>query len=220
MKRWIKIERIPGVLASAYEKATRMVIDSYYSQIADEIASYFTSGTILDLGTGPGHLPVEIVRRRPEVRIIGIDLSKKLIEMARANAAKAGFSHQLSFEVGNSAGLHFENDAFDMVISTGMLHSLKDPVKVLKEIYRLLKDGGQAWIYDPAKVASDVDREKWIAKLSLGEKFFLRTFELLGLHNPIKTYRRDQVIPMIEASGFKDYHIEERDKEIRIKLKK
>ena len=107
-----------------------------------------------------------------------------------------------------------------MVISTGMLHSLKDPVKVLKEIHRVLKEGGQAWIYDPAKVASDVDREKWKATLSLSEKFFLWIFELLGLHKPIETYHREQVIPMIEASGFKDYHIEEKDREIRIKLKK
>ena len=166
-----------------------MVIDSYYSQVADEIASGFTSGTILDLGTGPGYLPVEIVKRKPEAKIIGIDLSKKLIRMARANAARAGFSHQLRFEVGNSGRLHFEDNSFDMVISTGMLHSLKDPVKVFTEIYRVLKDGGQAWIYDPAKVASDVDRLKWKASLNSREKFFLWLFGLLGLHKPIKTYQ-------------------------------
>jgi ubiquinone/menaquinone biosynthesis C-methylase UbiE len=220
MKRLIKIQRIPGVLASSYEKATRLVIESYYSQVADEIASNFATGTILDLGTGPGYLPVEIVRRKPEIKIIGIDLSKKLIHMAQDNAAKAGFSDQLSFEVGNSARLRFDDDVFDMVISTGMLHSLKDPVRVLKEIYRVLKRGGQAWIYDPAKVASDVDRLKWKASLNSREKFFLWLFGLLGLHKPIETYHRDQVLPMIEASGFNDYRIEEKDNEIRIKLKK
>jgi ubiquinone/menaquinone biosynthesis C-methylase UbiE len=220
MKRLIKIQRIPGVLASSYEKATRLVIESYYSQVADEIASNFAAGTILDLGTGPGYLPVEIVRRKPEIKIIGIDLSKKLIHMAQDNAAKAGFSDQLSFEVGNSARLRFDDDVFDMVISTGMLHSLKDPVRVLKEIYRVLKRGGQAWIYDPAKVASDVDRLKWKASLNSREKFFLWLFGLLGLHKPIETYHRDQVLPMIEASGFNDYRIEEKDNEIRIKMKK
>ena len=219
-KRWIKIQRIPGVLASSYEKATRLVIESYYTQVADEIASSFAGRTILDLGTGPGYLPVEIVRRKPEITIIGIDLSKNLIRMAQANAAKAGFARQLRFEVGNSAKLRFKNNSFDMVISTGMLHSLKDPVRVFKEIYRVLKNGGQAWIYDPAKVASDVDRLKWKASLTSRERFFLRVFKLLGLHKPIETYDRYQVLPMIEASGFKDYHIEEPDNEIRIKLKK
>jgi len=220
MKQWIKIQRIPGVLASSYEKATRLVIESYYSQVADEIVSSSATGTMLDLGTGPGYLPIEIVKRNPEINIVGIDLSKKLIHMAQANAAKEGFSIQLRFEVGNSASLRFDDDVFDMVFSTGMLHSLKDPERVLKEIYRVLKQGGQAWVFDPAKVASDVDRVKWKASLSFGEKFFLRLFKLLGLHKPIATYHRDEVLPMIEASGFKEYNIEEKDNEIRIKLKK
>ena len=220
MKQWIKIQRIPGVLASSYEKATRLVIDSYYSQVADEIVSRFTAGTMLDLGTGPGYLPIEIAKRQPDINIIGIDLSKKLIHMARTNAAKAGLSDQLRFEVGNSARLRFGDDAFDMVLSTGMLHSLKDPVRVFKEIYRVLKKGGEAWVFDPAKVASDVDRVKWKASLTIGEKFFLQLFKSIGLHKPIATYRRDEVLPMIEASGFKDYGIDEKDDEIRIKLKK
>ena len=197
-----------------------MVIDSYYSQVAGEIISSFTAGSMLDLGTGPGYLPVEIVKRQPNINIIGIDLSKKLIHMAQANAAKAGLSDQLRFEVGNSARLRFDDEVFDMVLSTGMLHSLKDPVRVFKEIYRVLKKDGHAWVFDPAKVASDVDRVTWKASLSFGEKFFLRLFKILGLHKPIATYHRDEVLPMIEASGFKDYKIEEKDDEIRIKLKK
>jgi ubiquinone/menaquinone biosynthesis C-methylase UbiE len=220
MKQWIKIQRIPGVLASSYEKATRLVIKSYYSQVADEIASSFATGTMLDIGTGPGYLPVEIVKRKPDINIIGVDLSKKLIHMAQTNAVKASLSGRLQFQVGNAANLRFDDDTFDMVISTGMLHSLKNPVAVLKEIYRVLKKGGHAWVFDPAKVASDIDRAKWKASLSLSDRFYLRLFKLLGLHKPIATYRRDEVLPMIEASRFKNYNIEEKDNEIRIKLKK
>jgi len=197
-----------------------LVIESYYSQVADEIVSSSATGTMLDLGTGPGYLPIEIVKRNPEINIVGIDLSKKLIHMAQANAAKAGLSGQLQFEVGNATNLRFDDDVFDMVISTGMLHSLRNPVKVLKEIYRVLKKGGQAWVFDPAKVASDVDLAKWKASLSFGDKFYLRLFKLLGLHKPIATYRRDEVLPMIEALGFKNFQVEEYDNEIRIKLKK
>ena len=76
MKQLIKIERIPGVLASTYEKATRMVIEEYYGPVAEEIVSSFTSGVVLDLGTGPGYLPIEIARRAPDINIIGVDLSR------------------------------------------------------------------------------------------------------------------------------------------------
>jgi len=172
-----------------------MVIEAYYGQVAEEIVSNFQSGEILDLGTGPGYLPIEIVRRAPDITIIGVDLSRKLIQMAQANAAKSGLSHQLRFEVGNSAGLRFDDGVFDMVISTGMLHSLKNPVAVLKEIYRVLKNGSVAWIYDPANVTPYIDKKKWKASLNIRERSFLWFFKLLGLHNPIAAYTREQVIP-------------------------
>lgn len=220
MKAWIKIERIPGVLATAYEKATRMVIESYYRPVAAEIVADLNEGTILDLGSGPGHLPIEIAKRSPRLKVIGVDLSRKLVEIARLNAATTGLTERLTFQVGNAGRLDFADSSFDMVISTGMLHSLKDPVAVLQEIHRVLKVDREAWIFDPARVASRVDREKWKASLTLRERFFLGLFKLLGLHKPIETYTREQAIALIKQTDFQKYWIDEKDKEIRIKLKK
>ena len=121
MRPWVKIERIPGVLASAYEKATRLVIDSYYRRIAEEIVAHLDNGDILDLGTGPGYLPIEIIKRSSGIHITGVDLSRKLIQMARSNAAKAGFANHLDFQPGNAGRLEFDDASFDLVISTGML---------------------------------------------------------------------------------------------------
>jgi ubiquinone/menaquinone biosynthesis C-methylase UbiE len=220
MKEWIKIERIPGVLASAYAKATRMVIESYYSPIAREIVANLNEGSLLDLGTGPGYLPVEIVKGSPSINVIGVDLSRKLIEMARSNAAKAGLTDRLTFKVGNAGRLDFSDSSFDMVISTGMLHSLKEPVNVLQEIYRVLKPDSEAWIFDPAKVASAVDRQKWKESLNLRERFFLWLFQLFGLHQPIKAYTREEAIALIAKTDFENYQIDALDNEIRIKLQK
>jgi ubiquinone/menaquinone biosynthesis C-methylase UbiE len=220
MKAWIKIERIPGVLATAYEKATRMVIESYYRPVAAEIVANLNEGTILDLGSGPGYLPIEIAKRSPAIKIVGVDLSRKLVEIARSNAATAGLEDRLTFQVGNAGRLEFADSFFDMVISTGMLHALKEPVAVLQEIHRVLKTGRQAWIFDPAKVASRVDRKKWQASLSLRERFFLGLFKILGLHKPIETYTRKQAIALIKQTAFQTYWIDEKDKEIKIKLQK
>ena len=220
MARWFKIERIPGVLASAYAKATRMAIESYYRPVAGRIAAHLESGTILDLGTGPGYLPIEIARKSSKIQITGVDLSRKLIQMARTNASTAGLADRLNFQLGNAARLDFEDSSFDMVISTGMLHSIKEPAKVLQEIYRVLKPGREAWIFDPARVTSAVDRKKWKASLNLRERFFLRLFQLLGLHQPIKVFTRAQAMALIEKTDFKQYRIDVQDDEIRIKLTK
>ena len=220
MNKTLRIERIPAVLATSYEKATRLAIESYYQQVAEEIVADFEEGALLDLGTGPGYLPVEIAKLSPAITILAVDLSRKLIRMAGANALKAGVADRVRFEVGNAAKLRYNDDAFDMVTSTGMLHSLKNPTAVLSEMRRVLKAEGQAWIYDPARIIRYIDKNKWKASLNMRERFFLRVFGMLGLHKPISVYRRDQVIPMIEDAGFSSYAIEEGDGEIRMKLKK
>lgn len=220
MKRKILIERIPGPLASLYEKATRTVIDSYYSQVAGEVVSSLKAGVILDLGTGPGYLPIEIVKRSSSIRVHGIDLSRKLINMARVNSLEAGLADRLHFEFGNAAKLPFDDGSYDMVISTGMLHQLKDPVKVLGECYRVLKAGGETWIYDPARVSSQIDMKQYKASLTACERFMYLLFLLFTLINPSHTYNRRQVIAMINATRFRHYWIEEEDNEIRIRLRK
>jgi ubiquinone/menaquinone biosynthesis C-methylase UbiE len=220
VKRRVLIERIPAPLASLYEKATRLVIESYYSGVAEEVVSRFKKGALLDLGTGPGYGPIEIVKRSPSIRCDGIDLSGRLIRMARANARKAGVAGRLNFEVGNAAKLRFEDASYDMVISTGMLHMLKDPVKVLMECYRVLKPGGEAWIYDPARVSSQMDQEKWKASLNAIEKLSYVLFKLYLRINPPHTYGREQVEVMIAATKFTEYEIEEEDKEIKVKFRK
>ncbi len=208
-------------MASSYEKATRMVIDTYYRRIAQEIVSGINKGIILDLGTGPGYLPIEMAKLAPSIQIIGIDLSRKLIRMALKNASEAGLSERLTFLRGNSAGLRFENACFDMVTSTGMLHSLKDPVKVLREIYRVLKEGKEAWIYDPSEVESQIDIQKWKTSLTYRDKFFLRVFKLFKLQSAsIKTYNREQAVSMVEATDFKKYWIDYKNNKIKIRLLK
>jgi len=220
VKQRVVIERIPAPLASLYEKATRLVIESYYRGVAEEIVSSFKGGLLLDLGTGPGYLPIEIVKRSSAISCDGIDLSGRLIKMARRNAMKAGVADRLNFEVGNAANLRFENESYDMVISTGMLHMLKDPVRVLMECYRVLRPGGEAWIYDPARVSSQMDKVKWKASLNVMERLSYALFKLYLRICPPHTYDREQVEEMIAATQFKEYEIEEEDEEIKVKLRK
>jgi ubiquinone/menaquinone biosynthesis C-methylase UbiE len=151
---------------------------------------------------------------------VGIDLCKKLIQIARANVAGAGLTGWIQLEVGNAAKVRFNDASFDMVLSTGMLHSLKDPLTVFREVNRLLKKGGVAWIYDPANVSSIIDKAKWRASLIARERFFLALYKLLGLYRPIAPYTKDQVVPLIKAAGFRNYDVEEEGGEIKMVLQK
>lgn len=218
--RKILVERIPWPFASLYVKAASLVIEAYYIPVAKEVVANLKGDHILDLGTGPGYLPIEMARSAPHLRIHGIDLSRRLIKIARSNASGAGVAGQINFEVGNASKLRFGDETFDMVISTGMLHTLKDPVKVLAECRRVLKDGGEAWIYDPARVTSQIDLRKWKAAFTLREKLMYEVFLVFARFNPPRIYEREQLAVMIEAAHFREYKIEMEADETKIKLTK
>lgn len=219
-KRKIFVERIPGPFATLYEKAAVTALGTYYAPLAEEVVSGLGAGRILDLGTGPGYLPIEIVKRSAEIRVDGIDLSRRLIEIAISNASRAGLARQLHFEVGDASGLRFENGTYDLVISTGMFHSLKDPVRVLKECRRVLKRGGQAWIYDPAQAASLIDARRWKASFTAWERLMYLLFVPFAKINPGRSYNREEIGVMIDAAGFSKYEIQEQGDELKIKLQK
>lgn len=152
-------ERIPWFAVGLYAKIARKSIESYYQKVAQEIVAFQNHGRILDVGTGPGHLPIEIARAAPDIRIDAIDLTKRMIKLAQLNAEKAGVSDRIAFRVGDGNRLDFEDESFDMVISTGSFHAWRNPARVINECYRVLKTGGEAWIYDPAKVITTETRK-------------------------------------------------------------
>ncbi len=217
------MERIPGFMASAYAKAASMAIGSYYGVLADEIVSAIDSGIILDLGTGPGYLPLEIVKRAPAIRVIGIDLTPRLITIARESSAQADATDRVDFEVMNATKLRFENDTFDMVFSSGMLHALRSPDKVsrvMRECYRVLKSGGEAWIYDPARIHSGMEIRSWKSSLTLRERLLYKLFTLYQWFDPPHYYHRPEFVQIISATDFNVRWIEEKGGEIRVKLRK
>jgi ubiquinone/menaquinone biosynthesis C-methylase UbiE len=220
LKRRLALERIPGPFASLYEKVTRLVIETYYRGLAQEVVAFLQAGRILDLGTGPGYLPIEIVKTSPELTVVGIDLSRSLIKMARRNAGNAGVAGRLHFEVGDASRLRFPDASFDMVLSTGMLHMLRDPVAVLKECYRVLRRGREAWLLDPARVSSQIDKKKWRASFSLLERFMYLAFSFYVRLDPPKSLDPSRVAEMIRATPFKDFRIVERDGELELRLRK
>jgi ubiquinone/menaquinone biosynthesis C-methylase UbiE len=128
--------------------ANSSFMKSFYDDVAREVATAIDRGTILDIGTGPGRLPLQLARLLPEIKVVGLDVSRDMIRAAARTAEKEGMSARVSFVNEDAANLPFDDASFDLVVSTASLHHWKNPLRILNEAHRVLKQEKEAWIYD------------------------------------------------------------------------
>ena len=76
-------QQIPGPIAVLYDKVASPAIRGFHKKIALEITATLKSGKVLDIGTGPGHLLLEIARQNPDLDLVGCDLSQKMLKIAK-----------------------------------------------------------------------------------------------------------------------------------------
>jgi SAM-dependent methyltransferase len=147
--------RVPGGLligdAQAYDRLShRILLGSFFGGIVGDIEATAADGArVLEVGCGPGHLSIRMARQLG-LDVTGLDLDPAMIEVARANAARApDDSRRLpSFVLGDAALLPFPEGSFDLVVSTLSMHHWADPRAGLSEIGRVLRPGGRALVWD------------------------------------------------------------------------
>jgi ubiquinone/menaquinone biosynthesis C-methylase UbiE len=115
--------------------------------VADEVAA-LAPGTVLDVGTGPGALAVEIARRCGSCSVIGVDLAPEMLAPAQQRARDAGVSDRVDFRVADAEDLPLADASVDVVVSTLSLHHWRDVPAILRELHRVVRPGGRVLIYD------------------------------------------------------------------------
>jgi len=102
---------------------------------------------ILDVGCGKGSLSFYLAQEGADV--IGIDLSSNFIEFCQEEAKKLGFS--IEFREMNAQIPEFEENTFDIIVGSRVIHHLPDIKLFFKECKRLLKHKGFITFVEPLK---------------------------------------------------------------------
>jgi ubiquinone/menaquinone biosynthesis C-methylase UbiE len=98
---------------------------------------------VLDVACGTGIATFELMASCNNTgSFYGIDISPGMIAKAQENAQQRGFDN-CTFQVGDAERLEFPDGMFDVVISSGLFHWFPDKWRALREMYRVLKPGGQ-----------------------------------------------------------------------------
>ncbi|MFH1022283.1 MAG: methyltransferase domain-containing protein [Planctomycetota bacterium] len=108
-------------------------------------------GRILDLGTGPGQMPVYWARKRPDAEVTAVDLSAAMLRIASDRARRFGVGSRVKFVLADATDTGLPSGHYDVVVCHYMLHHFENPAAVLREMARLARPGGVVLARDLAR---------------------------------------------------------------------
>lgn len=105
--------------------------------------------TVLDFGSGPGQLAVELAQRvGAGGHVHGVDLNEDFVARSRQRAEDAGLADQLTFHHVTDGALPFENDSMDRVVCKNVLEYVPDLDATLRELHRVQPEDALLHVID------------------------------------------------------------------------
>ena len=191
-----------------YDKLCNSCMRPLYAYFAWRILrNKIKKGWVLDLGSGTAMLLTLLGRQwNGNLNLIGIDISKEMVQKANENTRKAGQEKRLDFQIATASHLPFRDRAFDLIISSYSLHHWSEPVTVFNEVQRVLKDGGIYLIRDAKRLPLHVFwrlfiwLSSWITGLDKKQKRHWETVIAA-------CYTKDEVRVLLERSNLQNWII-------------
>ena len=150
--------------------------------------------TILDVGSGPGDVLVDLAARLPRCTVVGVEPS---VEMRRSASQRGVRSVD-----GRAEAIPLPDRSADLIVSSLSAHHWDDPAAAFQEMARVLRPGGQARLYDVRFAGYGPDEARRfaiaaglpstaVAHVILDERLFgLRAYSLITLRPDAQESRR------------------------------
>lgn len=159
--------------AEAYARTDFSEVNEAFTKKLLSLAGDRPRCLALDLGAGPGDIPLRIQRRRPGWRIFAADASLPMLRFARTTA-RTGSGPTPLFTQADAKQLPFENASIEIVFSNSILHHLPDPIPFWREIRRIAKPGALVFVRDLFRPPTATDAQRLVDTYAAGEHPLLR----------------------------------------------
>lgn len=147
---------------------------------------------VLDIGCADGTFTKVIFQKTKAEKLIGIDVLKTSIDYARKRFAK---NSRMKFGVADAHHLPFGRDEFDAVFCLEALEHVLNPLKVLQEIYRVLKKSGYAIVLVPS--------ENWLFHSIVWPLWQMVPGKNIWEHTHLHNFSNGFLEELLVKSGFK-----------------
>lgn len=138
-------------IAPTYDRLNHILsfsIDRLWRRRVVRIVRRLGPERIMDLATGTGDLAIEMAQRIPKARIMGVDLSENMLEVAAAKVRRLGLDDHIALYQGDAEALDVADGVLDVVTVAFGVRNFADVEKGLSEIWRSLRSGGHIVILE------------------------------------------------------------------------
>jgi 2-polyprenyl-3-methyl-5-hydroxy-6-metoxy-1,4-benzoquinol methylase len=133
----------------------------------------FAEGHILDLGCGPGDIPVRFARALPSCRITGVDASEPMVGLADVAVKQAGLADRITFRCERFQAVSLVEPG-DAAVSNSLLHHVPNPLQFWYRLRQLVKPGSPVLVMDLLRPDSPEEAQAIVARYAGKEPEILR----------------------------------------------
>ncbi|MGB7329362.1 MAG: class I SAM-dependent methyltransferase [Rubripirellula sp.] len=119
---------------------------------------------VIDLGCGPGQIPILLCQAHPDVEVLAVDLEVEMLEIAKIEIDIAGMLGRIQLEQADIADMSVYGDGIaDAVMSNSVMHHLDEPSLGIATAVRLVRPGGRVFIRDLFRPESEAEIESLVS---------------------------------------------------------
>ncbi|PKA82328.1 demethylmenaquinone methyltransferase/2-methoxy-6-polyprenyl-1,4-benzoquinol methylase [Ulvibacter sp. MAR_2010_11] len=140
-----QVEKMFDTISGNYDGLNRVIslgTDTSWRKKVLKMVAERHPNSILDIATGTGDLAIQFAEKINASRIVGLDLSEGMLEMARKKVTGTPLNDKIEFIKGDSEALDFVDGSFEVITVSFGIRNFENLEKGLSEIYRVLAPGG------------------------------------------------------------------------------
>ncbi len=184
--------------ADVYALADFAEVNAAFVERLLDVAALVTARTVtaLDLGTGPGDIPIRVLRARPQWRLVAEDAAYAMLQWGKQSEDDGGPTPR--WVQADAKYLPFESRRFEIVFSNSILHHITEVDLLWGEVKRVAKPGAAVFLRDLARPDTAEDARAIVSRYAGNEPDLLQSEFLRSL---LSAYTPEEVRAQLDSAG-------------------
>jgi 2-polyprenyl-3-methyl-5-hydroxy-6-metoxy-1,4-benzoquinol methylase len=160
--------QVRAYAAADFSQENQGFVDRFREYFPD-----FSEGHVLDMGCGPGDIPIRFAQAFPSCRITGVDASEPMIGLAGVAVKQAGLADRITFSCERFQAVSLVEPA-DAAVSNSLLHHVPNPLQFWYRLRQLVKPGSPVFVMDLLRPDSPEEAQAIVDRYAAKEPEILR----------------------------------------------